>query len=124
MNSCNVVGRLGGDPEGGQSGDTTYCNFSVAVNGAGNSKDETGWFNVICFGPLASAVSSSLKKGALVAVSGRLQYNTWKNPAGEKRNAIKIAAFSVDFMEPRAQNSEQTAPAANAPPADDDDPFA
>lgn len=103
--NVSIVGTLGRDPElrytaGGQA----LTKFSVAVSKRyqrkGAAKDEweedTTWFNVVCWGPLAENVSASLLKGHRVLVTGEIKTNSWEDrETGQKRYGWDINADHV-----------------------------
>ena len=66
-----IVGNLGTDPEGGETRTgSERSRFRVAVN---DRPDHTEWFSVNAYGRDATFANQFLKKGRLVAISGRLQ---------------------------------------------------
>ncbi len=98
MNIVGLLGNLGKDPEMRYAPNgTAICSFSIAVNRAGG-REEDGWFDVVCFGPLAESCSQYLSKGARVVVQGSLQQDRWQDKeTGAQRSAVKVKAFTVDF---------------------------
>jgi single-strand DNA-binding protein len=100
-NSVTVVGNLTRDPEMRYTatgrGQTT---LGVAVSRRyqdrnGEWQEESGFYDVVCWGTLADNVAASLRKGSRVVVTGRLQHRTWENDQGEKRSKIEIVADEV-----------------------------
>lgn len=99
MNSVNLVGRLGDDPEIRYTQDgTAIATFSLAVS---RGRDETDWVDVTCWEQQAETVSQYVRKGHLVAVSGRLRQEKWETDAGEKRSKLGVVAQRVDFLTPK-----------------------
>jgi len=93
LNTLAIVGRLTKDPESRQSKDgKPIVNFGIA-NGKG--KDEANFIDCVAFGRTADFVSQYLKKGAQVAISGKLDHSTWTSKEGEKRSKIQIVCNDV-----------------------------
>ncbi len=136
VNSCALVGRLTRDPElrHTSSGDPV-ASFTLAVDGAGQGKDEdghylSGFFDVSVWGKQAEAVAQYLSKGREAAVSGRLRYRTWEAQDGTKRRGIDINADRVQFIGGRGDSDGDSGyqdggrqQAATAATTDDDIPF-
>lgn len=102
INKAFVLGNVTRDPEmrytpNGQG----VTSFGVATNrrwkdAAGAVQEETQFHEVVAWGKLAEAISQILKKGAKVAVIGRLQTRNWEAPDGSKRNRTEI--IMEDFV--------------------------
>jgi single-strand DNA-binding protein len=151
-NSITIVGNITRDPElrftpSGQAN----ARLGVAVNrrwqdrNSGEWQEATSFFDVICWRELAENVSESLKRGARVIVTGRLEQRTWEQD-GNKRSVVEIiadevapslrwATAKVEKTERRSGGDQggggggsghgRSAPAAEPPPYDDfgDEPF-
>ena len=102
MNLNLVVfgGRIGQDPEAIKVGETTKCTLRVAstrrFQSKGETKEDTTWMDVICWGKLADIVSEHCIKGQEVSIVGRLLVETWEKD-GQKRSATRIVADDVNF---------------------------
>jgi single-strand DNA-binding protein len=128
-NNLNLIGYLASDPalKALPSG-TSVCELRVAVRGAGNSREDAGFFDVATFGPAGEAAARYLSKGSRVAVHGVLKHNTWKAEDGTNRSAVRIVG-DVQFLDRRTNDDETAAEAIAAAtpvdnlPADDDNPF-
>ncbi|MGH8998585.1 MAG: single-stranded DNA-binding protein, partial [Acidimicrobiia bacterium] len=99
-NNVTIVGNVTRDPElrFTPNGAAT-SRIGVAVNRkykdrTGDMVEQTSFFDVVCWGDLAENVSTSIKKGTRVLVSGELRQNTWEKD-GDKRSAIEIIAEDV-----------------------------
>lgn len=124
-NTITVVGNVTRDPElrftaSGQA----VATIGLAVNrrwqdkASGDWKEETSFFDAVCWRELAENVAESVKKGTRVVVTGRLEQRTWEKD-GVKHNAVEIQADEVapslrwataNVMKTERQ-SGQTAPA-------------
>src|SRR3979411_2620934 len=101
MNTVTVVGNLTRDPElrytpTGQA----VVKFGVAVNRSytnrnGEKVEQTDFFTVNAWRSLAENVAESLKTGARVVVSGRMQSRSWETEDGQKRSVVEIEAEEV-----------------------------
>ncbi len=83
---------------------TAVSDFGLAVNrrwkgSDGQTRDETCFIDVRCFGKLAENVNKYVNKGGLILVDGHLTFETWKDKKdGGKRSRHRIIAETVQFM--------------------------
>ncbi len=84
MNTINLVGRLGNDPEVKENRTT----FSIATNDGFGEKKKTNWHNCVVFGKLAEIVNNYAKKGDNIAVQGSLDY--YKTQEGKVYASILV----------------------------------
>lgn len=137
LNKAMIIGNLGRDPElrytpSGQP----VTQFTVAVNrnykdAEGEWKEETEWFRVVAWGPLAERTAEYLRKGRKVYVEGRLQTRQWEGQDGAKRYTTELIAQTVTPLDPRPRDELGEGPeprqaarpsaAAEPGPADDTD---
>lgn len=116
LNAVHLMGRLTADPEFHQTETYTASRFTLAVSR--NYKDkETGeyeadFIRVTAWGKLAEFVCSYFKKGALIAVSGRLRTRHYLDKDGNKRTATEVVASNVYFAGSNKASSD--APASDA----------
>ncbi len=61
---------------------------------SGEWKEESGFYNIVCWRDLAENVQS-LSKGTRVIVTGSLQWRQWQTEAGEKKTVIEVLADEV-----------------------------
>ena len=97
-NKATLIGRVGKKPEikDGNKGNK-FCRFTIACNSYQNGKENTQWFNVICFGKCAEACSQYLDKGSLALVEGKIQVDEFEKD-GVKRNTVSILSDRVIFL--------------------------
>lgn len=95
-NSVQLIGRLGKDPEvkSFESG-KKLATFSVATNDSyknqkGEKIEETQWHNIVIWGKLADIADKYLRKGAEIAVEGKLVHRSYETTKGEKRYVSEI----------------------------------
>ena len=155
INTVVISGNLTRDPEVraiGQTG-TQVTELGVAVNEriknqqTGEWEDRPNYFDVTVWSGMGEWAARNLRKGVGVVIEGRLRYEAWETPEGQKRSKVKIVANSIvprdrggdggGAQEFRAQrsdvpmNSDDFAPPAPAPAAvggggggiDEDIPF-
>lgn len=95
-NSVQLIGRLGKDPEirTFDSG-SKRASFSIATTESykdpkGEKVEETQWHNLVIWGKLANVAAQYLKKGAEVAIEGKLVHRSYETAAGEKKYVTEI----------------------------------
>jgi len=121
LNKCMIIGNLGRDPEmrytpSGQP----VTQFTVAVNRnyknqAGEWQEETEWFRIVAWGPLAERTAEYLRKGRKVYVEGRLQTRQWEGQDGQKRYTTELVANTVTSLDPRPREDAPGAEAGAGP---------
>lgn len=112
MADTNVVvisGRIIREPElKTNANGMSYCRFSIANN---KSKEETSFFNFTAFGKTAEYVSSYMRKGTYVNVTGRVDQQKYKNKDGVEQTMYGFIANAVDFAGGRRSDDAEQAPA-------------
>jgi single-strand DNA-binding protein len=105
MNSVNIIGRMGSDPElkATQSG-IMVCSFSLAVKRP-RVKDTTDWLPVVAWRQSAEYTSKYAHKGSMVAVSGVLTARKY-TVDDQNRIAYEIVADSISVLS--GNDSSQT----------------
>lgn len=92
-----------------QSSGKPWAMFSVAI-GNEDHADHVQWVNVVVFGADAEA-ASTLAKGTLVYVEGKLRLETWEKD-GQPRSGLKVTASRVQPMGQIGQRKPPTAKAS------------
>ncbi len=98
-NTIVLVGNVTRDPElrFTPSGQPT-ATFGLAVNRRWQNRQTQEWeeatsfFDVVCWRELAENATESLKRGARIIVTGRLEQRSWETQEGEKRSKIEVVA--------------------------------
>lgn len=141
MNKVVLVGRLTKDPELRYTpgNNVATLSFTIAVNR--NYKNANGGYDadfipVVVWRGLAEMLAKHLKKGARVAVSGRIQTRSYDANDGSKRYVTEVVADDatiIDWDGAAAQGGQRNSfpNDADVPPAgftsvdemDDEVPF-
>jgi len=127
-----LIGNVGQDPELRYTPDgNPVANFSIAVNRrrrvGEEYKDETEWFNIVCFSRTAENVNQYLTKGQKVYVEGRFQSSEYVGQDGNQRKSFEVIANEVTFLSTRSeaestnQNNVQISEKAETSVADTED---
>ena len=132
LNKVMLIGNVGQDPELRYTPDgNPVANFSIAVNRrrkvGDEFKDETEWFNIVCFSRTAENVNQYLSKGQKVYVEGRFQSSEYVGQDGNQRKSFEVIANDVTFLSTKSeaesinQSSNQNQATPESKPVDSDD---
>lgn len=104
MNHVILMGNLTRAPEvrrtpTGQA----VSDLGLAVNERyqdrnGQNVDRPCFVDVVVWGRQAEACEKHLVKGAPVAVEGRLRFEQWQTPQGERRSRLRVLANRIQFL--------------------------
>lgn len=102
INKVILVGRLGGDPELKQVGQSQVAQFSLATSESwtdkNNQKQErVEWHRVVFWSKPAEIIKQYAKKGSQLYVEGRLQTRSWEKD-GQKHYATEIVGTGFQFL--------------------------
>ncbi|WP_053958344.1 single-stranded DNA-binding protein [Sulfobacillus thermosulfidooxidans] len=122
MNQVELIGRLTQDPalrytfQG-----TPTTSFTVAVprpykNAQGQY--DADFIPVVTWRKLAEHVGNYLRKGRLVAVTGRLQVRSYTAKDGSRRWITEVIADSVQFLDGRRDDAGASDSSPDLPPAE------
>ena len=104
------VGRLTKDPEFRTTpSGISIANFTLACNRSfknKNGEQEADFINVVTFRKQAENVNNHLNKGSLVGIDGRIQTRNYENKEGQRIFVTEVVADSVQFLEPKSQQSK------------------
>lgn len=132
MNQCNIIGYLGGDPEGRSlPNDGEVSNFNIGCSWKGKNSEGTEWIPITAFNKLASICNQYLKKGSHVRVTGKFKTQSWEDQQGNKRYKSFIEIYEMEMLgsknQDRSDQSSSQKPAnnqnGNFDDFDDDIPF-
>ena len=85
--------------------------FGIAVNEKYKKNDEwvesVVFCQVTCWGRLAETCGEYLKKGSLVFVEGKLKFDSWETPEGQKRSKLSVTAMKVELLDRKTQEEPE-----------------
>ena len=133
INRTVLVGRLVKDPELRYTpSGVAVARFTLAVNRTfsnGQGEKETDFIQCTVWRKPAENVANFLKKGSLAGVEGRIQTGSYEGTDGKRVYTTEVVADSVQFLEPKASNSDNESTPPSTPQQQnymrvDEDPFA
>lgn len=95
-NNVQLIGFVGTDPKVITfKGDKQLVKISLATtenfkSPGGEWKSNTQWHNLVAWGKTAGYIQENIKKGNEVAISGKLQYNSFENKEGIKQTITEV----------------------------------
>lgn len=106
MNKVFLIGRLTKDPvaQAKKDGKGNYAKFSIAVN---RFPENVDYFDCVAFDKTGDAVIAYTKKGAKIAICGRIQMDKYTAKDGATRVQAHIVCENVEFLS--AKNEEKPA---------------
>jgi single-strand DNA-binding protein len=126
FNQATFIGNLGQDATRNQVGESTVCNFSIAVNVKKKGVEETLWVRCALWGKRAeSGVVDYLTKGKQVLVQGPVDIEEYTvKETGEVRRNLRINVNEIQLLGGGAQasNTPKVAAAPKGNPVDEN-PF-
>lgn len=111
MNKVILIGRLTKDVDLKyiQEG-KAVANFTLAVDRPFKNQQgekEADFIRIVVWGKQAENCGNYIRKGRLVAVSGRLQTRSYEAEDGQRKYITEVVAGEVKFLD-RAKESEQS----------------
>lgn len=102
INRVILTGRLARDPElrKTQSG-LSVCSFQLAVDRPkqkGQDDAVTDWISCQAWRQAADYICNYAKKGALLAVDGRLQTRSYDNASGQKIHVTEVVCERIEIQ--------------------------
>ena len=103
MNNVELIGRLVKDPEvkytSGQD-PMAILRTTIAIDRPTKQGDEkkADFPSVVVFGKQAENCGKYLKKGSMIAVTGRIQTGSYKNKEGDDVYTTDVIAARVEFL--------------------------
>ena len=90
----------------------------------GEKKEEVCFVDIVAFNKTAETCNTYLSKGKQVFFEGRLHYNSWETPEGQKRNRIEVIVEGMQFIGgPKSGDEKAMDEDAEGSEASDDIPF-
>ncbi|MEX0940583.1 MAG: single-stranded DNA-binding protein [Candidatus Babeliales bacterium] len=104
-NRIIVIGNLTRDPDYKQlASGQPVSQLGIASNRQYRNKQTGAMVQEVCFvdvdvfGPQAESCKQYLQKGRAVLIEGRLKFDSWESPEGQKRSKHSIVADRVVFL--------------------------
>lgn len=122
VNRVTLIGNLGRDPEIRRlENGAVVAKFSIATDEgykdpSGNWVDRTEWHDVVAWRNLAERAESTLKKGMMVFVEGKLSTRKWQDQNGQDRYRTEVVANYFRILNSRDQGSGGSFPGADDEP--------
>ena len=125
INQVVLVGRLTCDPElKYTTNNIANLRFTIAVNRQFTDKQtgerQADFINCVAWRTQAENMARFLKKGSLVGVEGRIETGSFQGQDGQMRYTTDVVANSVQFLEPKSNDQNQSMPNNNF---NDSNPF-
>lgn len=109
LNMLAMIGNLGRDAEVKSLGGSTVCNFSVALSSGWGDKKTTTWINCALWGKQAeSTLTTYLKKGQQVALTGELSTREYQANDGSTKVSIEVRVSTIDLIGKRDDGQQQS----------------
>lgn len=114
VNKCILLGRCGKDPVINEtSGGFAIASFSLATSESwknkvsGEKEERTEWHNITFFGKLADVVRQYVKKGSLLYVEGKINYQKYQDKeTGQDKFITKILGDSIQLLDSKKDSEE------------------
>ena len=117
MNKVTIIGRLSKDPEVRYStSGVAFGSYTIAVDRpvAKDAEKVTDFLYCKVVGKTAEFVEKHLKKGMKIAISGRVQCDSFKDKDGNNRSTTYIQVNEHEFCESKTSSDNgQGTPADN-----------
>lgn len=128
LNRVTLIGRVGGNVEVRQAGQTQVANVSLATTKTIRSQDkdpreETEWHNLTFWGKKAEIAQKYVSKGTKLYVEGEIKH---REKDGKKYDSITVQEFvimSSPTAKPAAPPKPVPPPVADPFSSDDEYPF-
>ncbi len=110
MNKCIIIGRIANDLElRATSTGKSICEFRLATNRPTNKDGErvADFINCRVWNKLAENLVKYQAKGSMIAVSGRLQIENYKDKKGIDRKNTYILVEDLEYLERKKDENKQ-----------------
>jgi single-strand DNA-binding protein len=104
-NKVILIGNLTRDPQLRYTpSQMAVCEFGLAINrrrrnSAGEQQDETCFVDITAWSKQAETISKYLAKGRQILVEGRLTFDRWETPEGQKRSKLRVTLENFQFLD-------------------------
>lgn len=104
VNKVQLIGYLGKDPEVNMtSTGKKVANVSLATTERwtqnGEKKEDVQWHHLTIWGPLAEVAEKHWKKGAFMAIEGKLNHSSYEDKEGVRKYRTDIVVQNFTFLD-------------------------
>ncbi len=112
LNSAIIMGRMAQDPElkTTQSG-ISVCRFAVACERSYSRQGEekkVDFIDVTAWRQTADFIAKNFPKGAMIAIEGSIQVESYVDKQGIKRKDVRVVANNASFCGSKAETGTST----------------
>jgi single-strand DNA-binding protein len=134
-NRVILAGNLTRDPELSYTpSGTPICKFGLAVNRTwtdrqtNERREETMFIDCVAWSRSGEVINQYSRKGRPLLIEGRLNYDTWTTPEGQKRSRHTVVVDTFQFLGgggggASSRDDSAAEPQPAAPPGPDEPPF-
>lgn len=113
MNSVQLVGRVGQDPQIFEEGSKRVARVSLATTERGFVKkdgtkveDRTEWHSLVFFGSITSVIEKYVKKGELISVRGSIHYDKYEDKDKVVRYTTDIRCTDLELLGSKKESEQ------------------
>lgn len=111
LNNVSLVGRTTRDVELRYTpSNVAVATFTLAVNRnfkSENGEREADFINCVMWRQQAENLANWVKKGALIAITGRIQTRSYDNQQGQRVYVTEVVAETFQLLESKGQQGNQ-----------------
>lgn len=122
LNQITMQGNLTRDPQLSYlPSQTPVVDFGLASNRKwkdqnGEGREEVCFVDCQAFGKIAENIAKFFSKGRAILVVGRLKFDQWETPEGDKRSKHKIFVEAFHFIDSQKSRGDDDDGPDEAPP--------
>lgn len=122
LNQVTIQGNLTRDPQLSYlPSQTPVVDFGLASNRKwkdqnGEGREEVCFVDCQAFGKIAENIAKFFSKGRAILVVGRLKFDQWETPEGDKRSKHKISVEAFHFIDSQKSRGDDDDGPDEAPP--------
>lgn len=126
LNNVVLIGRLTKDPELRYTpNNVTVATFNLAVNRRFKNNEgvhEADFINCVMWNKSAENLSNWIKKGNMIAITGRIQTRNYENQNGQRVYVTEVVAETFQNLEKRDNTANTNSMMENIPNYDGPEP--
>lgn len=126
LNNVVLIGRLTKDPELRYTpNNVAVATFNLAVNRRFKNNEgvhEADFINCVMWNKSAENLSNWIKKGNMIAITGRIQTRNYENQNGQRVYVTEVVAETFQNLEKRDNTANTNSMMENIPNYDGQEP--